>query len=183
MAVVDRGDPHPGLEHLSTDASLRPPRQCYIIQRELVRLAICSCDDRSINESSLFPNEVHSERMATMGRTDAARRAGAGLARTATSIAIAAATMYASVSTLLSEMPMGLRRMKAAVRMSPTATPGAVSLTTPNRIIRSTRRREAQRDAHSYLASARCDHQADDAVYSERGQHKNHAARHSRDAD
>ena len=45
---------------------------------------------------------IYSERMATIGRTDAARRAGARLARTATSIAIAAATTYVSVSTLLS---------------------------------------------------------------------------------
>ena len=58
--------------------------------------------------------------MATIGSTDAARRAGARLATTATSIAIAPPTTYASVSTLLSEMPMftALRRMRAAVNES-----------------------------------------------------------------
>ena len=73
--------------------------------------------------------------MATIGSTDAARRAGARLATTATSIAIAPPTTYASVSTLLSEMPMftALRRMRAAVRMSPTVMPGVVSFTTSNR--------------------------------------------------
>ena len=132
-----------------------------------------------------FPRtRFYSERMATIGRTDAARRAGARLARTATSIAIAAPTTYASVSTLLSGMPMfsPLRRMRAAVRMSPTATPGVGELHDIKQDhAQHARARGAQRDPHGDLASARRDHQSDDAVDSKRRQHQDHAASDARD--
>ena len=66
--------------------------------------------------------------MATIGWTDAARRAGAMLATTATSTAIAAPTTYDRYSTLLSETPMfsALRRMRNAVRMTPTVSANIV---------------------------------------------------------
>src|SRR6185436_1398637 len=80
-------------------------------------------------------------RIATIGSTDAARRAEVRLARTATSTATAAPTTYDRYSTLLSGMPMSspLRRTNAAVRMSPTTTPGRTSFTTSNRTMAITR--------------------------------------------
>jgi hypothetical protein len=52
----------------------------------------------------------HSERMATIGWIEAARRAGARLATTAMSTATAAPATYDKYSTLLSGMPIFRRR-------------------------------------------------------------------------
>src|SRR5439155_15967463 len=83
----------------------------------------------------------YSERMATIGWTEAARRAGTRLATTAMSTATAAPTTYDKYSTLLSGMPIfstPLRRMRAAVRMTPMTTPGSTSFTTSNKTMPST---------------------------------------------
>jgi hypothetical protein len=112
----------------AADPGKEPAHRSRSFMRKLLDQA---CPTARIRNSIRF----YSERMATMGWTEAARRAGARLATTATSTATAAPTTYDRFSTLLSGMPdlSPLRRMRVAVSMTATTTPGSTSFTTSNK--------------------------------------------------